>query len=226
MTATVAPFKFHVSNRDISSEPVAKMLKNGDIPANIFGLSKPSISIKCPKKLVQKYREDIESGLLYVVLDSKEEVPVLLEEIQTHPVTREPLHITFKRVNLAQKIDSDVPLETIGECEVKGANVLLVRDELPIESLPSDIPERITIDISSLTEIGQTLGVADLQFDRAKVVLRLSEEEMEAPLVIVQMQKEEVEEVAVEAAPTEGEAAADGGAATAEGTPAAEPAKE
>ncbi len=182
------------------------MRKNGDIPANIFGLSKPSVSVKCPKQLVQKQQEDLESGLLYVVLDNKDEVPVLLEEIQVHPVTKEPLHVTFKRVNLAQKIEADVPLETVGECEVKNANVLLVRDELPIEALPSDIPERITIDISKLTEIGQTLGVADLQFDRAAVELKLSEEEMDAPLVIVQMQKEEVEE---ELEVTEGEGEAD-----------------
>ncbi|NCN06314.1 MAG: 50S ribosomal protein L25 [Candidatus Pacebacteria bacterium] len=197
MTKNTAAYKFHVSSRDIKTDSIGNMAKNGDIPANIFGLSKPSISVKCAKQLVQKQQEDLESGLLYVVLDTKEEIPVLLEEIQKHPVTKEPQHVTFKRVNLSEKIEADVPLEIIGTCEVKNANVLLVRDELPIEALPSNIPENITIDISVLTEIGQTLGVADLQFDRASIALKLSEEELGAPLVIVQEQKEEVVEETV-----------------------------
>ncbi|OGJ22183.1 MAG: hypothetical protein A3A82_00240 [Candidatus Pacebacteria bacterium RIFCSPLOWO2_01_FULL_47_12] len=191
-------FKFHVTSRDIQADSIGKMLKNGDIPANIFGLSKPSVSVKCPKKLVQKQQEDLESGLLYVVLDTNEEIPVLLEEIQKNPLTKEPLHVAFKRVNLAEKIAASIPLEIVGECEIKNANILLVRDELPIEALPSDIPEKITIDISALTEIGQSLGVAELLFDRTTVVLKLSSEELAAPLVIVQELKEEkVEEPVV-----------------------------
>ena len=109
----------------------------------------------------------------------------------------------------------------LGECEVKNANVLLVRDELPIEALPSDIPENITIDISSLTKIGQTLGVSDLEFDRANIELKLSEEELEAPLVIVQEQKEEV------AADDEGgEAAAESSDAAEDDKPTQEKAEE
>jgi len=202
MTKTTTTFKFHVLSRDVQKESSGKMKKNGDIPANIFGLSKPSIAIKCSKKLVQKQQEDLESGLLYIVLDKKEEIPVLLEEIQKNPVTKDPIHVTFKRVNLAEKIEANVPLELVGEADIKNANILLVRDELTIEALPSDIPENITIDISGLTEIGQTLGVAELVFDRAVIELKLTDDELDAPLVIVQEQKEEVTEVAV-AVPTE-----------------------
>lgn len=227
MTSTVAPYKFHVSSRDFKIDSIGKMLKNGDIPANIFGLSKPSVSIKCSKRVVQKQQQDIESGLLYVVVDNKDEYPVLLEEIQVNPVTKEPLHVVFKRVNLAEKIEAEVPLEIVGECVVKNANILLVRDTLLIEALPSNIPERITVDISVLTEIGQSLGVAELQFDRAVVELKLSEEELGAPLVIVQEVKEEkVEEVVVVADAAAGEETAESKEADSSETEKSDPAKE
>lgn len=205
MTKQSNSFLFHVSSRGTRGGKNKDIRKNGDIPGNIFGLSLDSTMVACPLKMVQKHRSDFEGGLFYVQIDSDDKIPVVLEEIQEHPVTHMPLHIVFKRVNLLEKIEMDVPLEMIGECDVPDSNVLLVRDELPIEALPSDIPEKFEIDISKLTEVGQSLTVADIIYDKSLITLQLSEEELEAPLVLLQEQRaEEVEEAPVEVA-AEGE---------------------
>jgi len=207
MTKQSNSFLFHVSSRGTRGGNNKDIRKNGDIPGNIFGLSLDSTMISCPLKMVQKHRSDFEGGLFYVQIDSGEKIPVVLEEIQEHPVTHMPLHIVFKRVNLLEKIEMDVPVEMIGECDVPDSNILLVRDELPIEALPSDIPEKFEIDISKLTEIGQSLTVADIIYDKSLITLQLSEEELEAPLVLLQEPRAEEVEAPVEAVEaTDGEA--------------------
>ena len=196
MTKQSNSFLFHVSSRGTRGGKNKDIRKNGDIPGNIFGLSLDSTMISCPLKMVQKHRSDFEGGLFYVQIDSGEKIPVVLEEIQEHPVTHMPLHIVFKRVNLLEKIEMDVPVEMIGECDVPDSNILLVRDELPIEALPSDIPEKFEIDISSLSQIGDSINLSQLDYDKSKVKLVLSEEETpeSVTLIIVQEIKGEVEE--------------------------------
>jgi len=190
--------QLHVSSRQELGKNVSKDRKSGQIPANIFGEKKDSVAIYLNKSDLSNLISDVgESTLLYLrVDDSQQEEPVLIDEIQTDPVSTDLIHATFKRVRLDEKVRAEVPVELVGEAEVRGGNVLLVKDVLEVEALPADLPEKITINIESLTEVGQTLTLNDTQYDQAKVDVMLSEEEINEPLVIVQEQKEEVEEVA------------------------------
>jgi large subunit ribosomal protein L25 len=98
-----------------------------------------------------------------------------------------------------------------------------VTRELEIESLPRDIPEKITVDISNL-EIGKHVRVADITVpDKVKILT-------ESDIVIAHVVAPRAEEVAavVEAAPTAEGAVAEPevikkGKAVAEGETAEEP---
>ena len=214
---------FHVSSRALE-EPIAQIRHNGYIPGNIYGLSKNSDTISLSTKaLFQHLKTEGETGLLYLVTDQKgAEQPVLFSEIQRHPVTNEVMHVSFLRVNLAEKITQEIDVRLVGEFEVKEATVLLVRSTIEVEALPADLPEAFLIDISKLTEVGQEVRVADLDYDRSKITLQLTEEEQAEPIALVQEVKEEVvEEPVAEETPAEGEAAAEGADGT-EGGDAAE----
>lgn len=195
----------HVQDRIEMGKKASKMRKSGQIPANIFGEGSPSLAVSMSKSSAIKFLNTAgESGLVYLSLESqKKEIPVLIEEIQHNGLTGDPLHISFKRVNLKEKVQAEVPVEIIGEVNIPDANIILTQDTLEVEALPADLPEKITVDISGLTEVGQSLHLADAQYDREKVMVILTEEELEAPLVIVQEVKEEVEVAPEET--TEGE---------------------
>jgi hypothetical protein len=60
--------------------------------------------------------------------------------------------------------------------------------------LPTDLPEKFEIDISKLTQVGQSVSYQDLVYDKNLVTLMIEEEELNNPIVILQEQKEEVEE--------------------------------
>jgi large subunit ribosomal protein L25 len=126
------------------------------------------------------------------------------------------LHVDFHEVDLKQKTTATVPLKAVGESEAVKSGMVLVmmKNELEVEALPTDLPDVIEVDITGLTEVGMSILAKDLKFDRSKVTVELGDDE-----VIATIQEPAKEEV-VEVAPVEGEAAAEGEAKPAEGEPA------
>jgi large subunit ribosomal protein L25 len=87
----------------------------------------------------------------------------IVREIQRHPVRREMMHVDFVTVSRDVKITVEIPL--VLEGEAPGADEAGVVDQvlfaLPVEVLPLEVPDQITVDISSL-EIGEVIRVEDL----------------------------------------------------------------
>src|SRR5690606_11799637 len=74
----------------------------------------------------------------------------LIQEVQHHPVRGDILHVDFHAVSTSEKVESEVPIEPVGEAVgVKtygGVLQQLVRS-LAIECLPQDLPEVIHVDV-------------------------------------------------------------------------------
>jgi large subunit ribosomal protein L25 len=160
------------------------------------------------KELTHLLNEAGESSLLYLQIKGEAaERPALIEEIQFHPVSGQILHMMFKQVNLKEKIESEIPVELVGEFKVANGVLLTVKDAVEVAALPTDLPEKFTIDVSTLKAIGDSITLAQLDFDKDKVTLVLEEGQTadQVTVLMVQEVKEEVEEVpvAVEAAPTD-----------------------
>ncbi len=216
----------HVSPRVLSGKKTKQLRQSGIVPGNVYGQGEESEQVELNLAVFNKLvAEHGDTTLIYLQVGEDKQIPALIDEVQYDSVRGQALHVSFKRVNLKVKVTAEIAIETVGEFEVADANAILTRNMLEIEALPADLPDVFEIDISGLTEVGQTLGIADLKFDRDKITVLLSEEEMEAPIVLVQEVKEEVEEAPVEA--VEGaEGAATDATPAAEGEAAAEEKKE
>lgn len=209
---------FHVLARDVQGKKNKNLLNQGKIPANIFGLGEASAQISIDTAVIARHlKEQGDSGLVYLQIGEGKQLPVLIEEVQSDALTGQPIHISFKRVNMNVKIVSEVALELTGTLEVANATALLTQNVLSVEALPADLPEGIVIDISELTEVGQGIYVKDLSIDHSKVTVLMSDEEKEQPLVIVKEVKEEVAE-----AVTDSESATEEGASASAEAPATE----
>lgn len=168
------------------------------------------------------------SAVLDVQLGGGKPRPVIVKDQQFHPVRGEVMHIDLLQVRLDEKIQSTVHVELEGADDapgVKEGGVLEhVTRELNIEALPTDIPERILVDVSSL-EIAGTMHLSEVDVPRGISLLDDLEETIIATITPpseigeepeVEEETELVGEEAVEAA--EGEAGAEGeGRAGAEG---------
>lgn len=227
------------SKRLIFGKKVKDLRQKGELPANIYGKGLASTATTVDERSFREIHRQVgETGIVYVAVDGEEKPrPVLIHGVQKDPVTGSPQHVDFYQVNLKEVTSAPVPISMTGENALeKGGEGLIIQtlNEIEVEALPTDIPREFQVDISKLNEIGQTVKVGDLEYDREKVTIKVDPEEVILVLQTAEMKEEVVEEEAVaeepvvlseEEAAARAAAAAEGGEATEEAAPTPEPAK-
>jgi large subunit ribosomal protein L25 len=103
--------------------------------------------------------------LLDLELDGSKSVPVVIKEQQHHPVRGNVMHMDCLEVRLDEEIQSEVPIELEGTDQapgvMEGGVLEHVTREITVEALPTEIPERLTADVSEMV-IGDTLQLSVL----------------------------------------------------------------
>lgn len=211
-------FELKAATRTLFGRKTKQLRNKGIIPANIFGKKIKSLAIELEKSgLLDVMRKAGETGLIHLKIAGDDKVhPVLISGYAQHPVTDQMLHVDFHEVDLKQKTTATVPLHTVGESSAVKSGMVLVmfKNELEVEALPTDLPDSIEVDISGLTEVGMTIHGKDIKVDRTKVTLSIEDEE---PIITIQ---EPAKEEVVEVAPVEEGAAASEKPAEGEAKPA------
>ena len=157
--------KLTVTLRDLTGRKVKQLRRQGIIPANIFGQGKDSRAIQVSQEeLIPVYQEAGQTSVIALTTTDGNSQPVVISEVQIHPITGDIIHVDFLRVDLDQAITAYVPVEFVGESlAVKdGALMVTLITEFEVEALPNDMPHAIEVDISPLTEVGMQLTLADI----------------------------------------------------------------
>ncbi|OGK11807.1 hypothetical protein A2954_05120 [Candidatus Roizmanbacteria bacterium RIFCSPLOWO2_01_FULL_37_12] len=185
--------------RTIFGKKLKKFRKDGYIPANIFGQEFKSQSVSVTyKDFVKVYKAAKETGVIYLKLE-KNELPALTKNVQRHPVNDNILHVDFRKIDLKQKIQTDVPVKVVGQSDAvtqKGGVLLTQTESLLVEALPTDIPHQIEVDIASLKEIGKEIKVSDLAKSDKYEIKTIPDK------VIVSVVEHKEEEILPQTAPT------------------------
>jgi len=161
---------------------VKTMRQKGRIPGVAYGDKEAPVMLSIDEKSVQAilHSKGGRNALISLKLGGATH-PVLIKEIQRHPITRALWHVDFHRISLKKEIETKVPLHVKGEAPgVKvGGGVLefLVR-EIRVRCLPTEIPASLDVDISSL-QLNQGLRAKDLVLPKGVEIL------MDAESVIV-----------------------------------------
>jgi large subunit ribosomal protein L25 len=104
-------------------------------------------------------------ALFDLEIEGGKAVPVVVKEQQVHPVRGDLQHIDLQEVRLDEKIQAEVAIELEGIDSapgVKGGGVLEhVTREITVEALPTEIPDRIVVDVSAM-EINDTLQLSTI----------------------------------------------------------------
>lgn len=209
-----------------------RLRASGMLPAVLYGASNEaggSTALAVPDRVVDYTLHHLGDNALYDIdLDGGTSTARIVD-VQRDPVTGRLVHVDFAPVNMRERIEVTVPIHLTGEAPgtEEGGVLQQVAYEAQIETLPGDIPQELTLDVSSLG-MNENLTLADIQLpdvitlisdpeDVAATVTaptEITEEELEAAGVV----EEEPEEVAEEGeegaeegeeAPEEGEGPAD-----------------
>ncbi|RLC32544.1 50S ribosomal protein L25 [Candidatus Woesebacteria bacterium] len=182
--------------RKILGQKVKTLRKEGVLPANIYGKKVKSLAIQIPMNEFEKvYKKAGETGIIEIAVDSSKR-PVLINNVQVHPVTDMPIHVDFLQIDLKEKVTADVPVDLIGEspAEKSGLGTVVQQmNEIEVEALPTDLPEKFEIDLSKLTKVDMAVLVKDLDVDKKKVEIK---SDLEQILVKVEPPRKEEEVIA------------------------------
>lgn len=224
--------------RDTKKQNVKKLRREGFIPGTVYGKNVKSESIVMGSKdFVGVYTEARETGLVELSLGSSTK-PVLIHHVQKHPVDDAILHVEFHQVDLKEKVKAAIPLVFVGESQAvaqKLGVLLAVLSEVEVEALPTELPEKIEVDVSRLDVVESELNVSDLVVpsgvtlltDEVLVVVKvgaLVSKEAEAQAAAEAAAMAEAQ-AATEAAPAEGAAGEEAPKTTQEAEGAKEPVK-
>ena len=203
-----------VQKRDEFGSRVSRRLrKSGKVPGVIYG-GGTGECINFTADARELRRVLVGAGALIDLKIDGQERPVIVKDMQQHPVRGDLLHIDFLQVRLDEKIQTTVPLHTEGSEDapgIKEGGVLEVpTHQLNIEALPTDIPEAITVDVSGLG-MTETMHLSAITPPAGVTFLDDPEETIIATIVIPTEEPEEPE-VEEEAALVGEEAEAEEGA--------------
>ncbi len=206
-----------VAKRSVFGKKVKKLRKSGTLPGNVYGKELKSIAVEMPtKEFLAVFKEAGHSGVVDLKL-GEEVIPTLVHEVTYDHINDIPLHVDFYKVNLKEKVKATVPVVLIGEptAVTEKLGLLLQNlNEVEVEALPTDLPEKIEIDVTHLAQVGDMVKVADMKV--AGDVAIMADMEQEVAKIAELVSKEAEEQAAAEAAEAEA-ASTEGGEAPAEG---------
>jgi large subunit ribosomal protein L25 len=208
--------KLQATKRTAHGRQVRKLRREGAVPGVVYGHRSESEAVALDAAEFRRvFAKAGRTHLIDFELDGGRPQKVLIKEVQKHPRYDGPIHVDLFRIDLKEKLQIDVPISIVGESPAvkRGDGDLLISlHSIRVECLPSDIPEAIEVDVSSLEEIDDSVRVHDLKFSEGVNLLTGGDE------MIVKVQAHRVAEEPVEAEAAEGEveAPAEGEEAAAE----------
>jgi large subunit ribosomal protein L25 len=214
--------------REVVGKKVAMLRRAGKLPAVVYGNGVASSPVTIDAHDFELLRRKAgPNALVDLSVDGKKADPVLIHDVQVHPVTHRPLHVDLFLVRMTEELTVDVPLVPIGESSAianDGGTLLHAIESVRIRALPDHLPQSIEYSIVSLVDFDTAIHVRDLTIP-SDVTLLTDLDEIVAKVQAPRVEVEEPTAAELEAAegevaegeePAEGEAA-EGAAASSEG---------
>jgi large subunit ribosomal protein L25 len=149
--------------------------REGKVPGVIYGHGRDPEPVVVETVALGKMLTGINAGttVLDVIVDSRAPVKALIREIQRNPVRpAEILHLDLYEIHADEKVVLSVPVHLVGVADgVRNFGGVLDHSlrELEIRVFPSDIPDRVELDVTALA-IGHSLFVRDLKIEKAEIL--------------------------------------------------------
>ena len=135
------------------SRATRRLRREGLVPGVLYGGGDDPLTFAVDARVLRAALAHA-GAVLDLTVDGSSTTPVIVKDVQNHPLRGEALHLDLLRVDMNVTIQSTVVLELTGTEDAPGVaegGVLSQETrELNIEALPDDIPDAITYDVSAL----------------------------------------------------------------------------
>lgn len=153
------------SKRDVLGKKVSQLRREGKMPGVVYGHHIEPISIVMDSREVTRAMIGLTPSSIVTVDIDGEKHAALIRERQRDYLKNRFIHIDFQAVSTSEKIRARIEVVLEGNAPaVKNYNgiVLHEKEYIEVEALPDHLPERFTLDISSLAKIGDMIRISDM----------------------------------------------------------------
>lgn len=140
--------------------------RDAQVPAVIYGNRQEPLMINLDERELGRHMASTFFTHVYELKIGNDTHKVIPRDVQFHVVTEQPMHVDFLRVSDQTKITASVPVVAEGaeKCPgVKNGGLLnIIYHELEVKCFANQIPEHITVDVSTLT-VGQSIHLSEIK---------------------------------------------------------------
>jgi large subunit ribosomal protein L25 len=197
-------FTLEAQPRSVTGKKVGQLRRAGLVPVIVYGPKSEPMALQIPYRALQLAL--LKAGGTHIIslnIDDGRSQMVLARSVQRDVIKGDILHVDFLAVDASTRITTVVPLVLVGEAPAvkAGLGVLLNGiQSVEIEALPSDLIDRVEVDLSSLKALNDSLHVRDLRLSDRLTVLS-DADDMIVRVTLQQEQPEVTEETITSAEP-------------------------
>ncbi|MCE2462503.1 MAG: 50S ribosomal protein L25 [Dehalococcoidia bacterium] len=190
--------------RNTFGKKVKSLRRAGVIPVHLYGPGIDPLSLQCESRtLIRVLAQAGGSTAISITVEGDEHL-AFVREVQWDPIRGALFHVDFLRADATQPVSAEVSLVLIGDSpgarEVNGTVVQQLRS-LTIEALPLDMPQDLSVDLSSLTQPDGIIRAGDVPLPDNNTLLTDPENvvaRIEAPTAVAEAGVESSEAAPVE----------------------------
>ncbi len=187
-----------------------RLRAQGMLPAVLYGDGDDgNVILAVPTKVVDYTLQHLGDNALYdIELEGGQgDLTARIVDVQRNPVTDKLVHVDFAPVNMRERIVITVPLAVVGESPgvAEGGVLQQVAYEVEVETLPGDIPQEVTLDVSGLG-LNENLTLADVTLPEGVTLVSDPEEVAATVTPPTEITEEEIEAAGIVEEPSEEEA--------------------
>ena len=156
--------------KEVGTRKIKGIRREDNVPAIVYGGDGGSTTIQVDRRAYESIKrlnkgQSIIFHLTVLEGDKKlRDYSSVVQEEQYNPVSDKLIHIDFKRISLKEEFEVKVPVLAAGEpigVKVDGGSLDCQLRELDIVCLPTNVPQKIKVDVSAL-KIGDSIHVKDI----------------------------------------------------------------
>ncbi len=169
------------SKREILGKKTRFLRRQGITPVHLFGHDVESAALQCDAAQLKRVLAQTGQTRLISLKIDKARKPrnVVIREVQREPLTGELIHVDFYQVSMLEKIRVEVPIVLVGESPaLKSPENFLTHElnNLTVECLPAEIPDKVELDLGLLIEAEQAIHVKDIALGEGITILNNPEQ--------------------------------------------------
>ena len=153
--------------RTVLGKQVKQLRRQRRVPGVMYGHGFDPVSLQFEARDLRHLLSHVGASQLVSIRVKGQKQPeiALVREVQRDSIKGAVLHVDFYRVEMTERLTTEIPLVMVGESPVvqeKEGILLQGLSSVEVECLPGDLVDAIEVDLSDLTKVDQAVYVRDL----------------------------------------------------------------